>query len=60
MSKRDELEIENGECYFCGVDLDETFFCYGCEEFICQYCDETEVWGQHTASEHQGELDEDF
>ncbi len=34
-------EVENkvqGNCYFCGVQVDSDYYCYGCKEFICGPC----------------------
>lgn len=29
---------ESGKCFKCEVELGKEFYCYGCEEFVCDDC----------------------
>lgn len=54
-----------GNCRFCGVELDNDYFCSGCGEFICDDCDVScgEIpFGGHDPFEHRispGEEDDE-
>lgn len=50
-------EPEAGECFFCTAQCDGDYFCYGCEEFVCNVCDEVECIGRHMVEEHRRESD---
>lgn len=41
------------ECYKCGLEVIDAkeYWCYGCEEVICDDCGEA-PWGGHIADEH--------
>jgi hypothetical protein len=39
-------------CYFCGCPCQEDDFCSGCDEFICDDCDETHPMGPHDPEDH--------
>jgi hypothetical protein len=28
------------DCYLCGGEAEEADYCHGCEEYICEECDE--------------------
>jgi len=45
---------EMGKCYFCGKEVDNEFYCYGCEHYICEEhlgCDAP--MGKHDVEEHR-------
>lgn len=29
---------ESGSCFSCDVELGSEFYCYGCDEFVCDTC----------------------
>jgi hypothetical protein len=41
------------KCYFCDREVTEDDFCLGCENYICNLCDENEVAGDHTVEDHK-------
>lgn len=43
---------EEGFCFNCSAPLDDDYFCYGCEEFVCDECNVSGAWGDHTAEDH--------
>lgn len=52
-------------CYFCGTAVEDDYYCFGCEEAICDDCNLNEsCWGHHAPDCHTDvpdpELDEDF
>ncbi len=57
--RSEESEEERGMCYLCPAGpLDEDFFCYGCNEFICE--DHTgEPLGSHDPEDHLDEFEDD-
>jgi len=30
-----EMNDEGGRCYFCQAQVDNDFYCHGCEEYVC-------------------------
>ena len=49
-------ELSNGKCYFCGKEVSDEFYCYGCEHYVCSVCDEVGVdipWGGHDVNDHE-------
>ena len=48
-------------CYFCGKVVSEFCFCYGCREYICSRCDETELTGRykHKPEDHKKNRDKE-
>jgi len=42
-----------GKCYFCGEEIDGMFYCFGCKEFVCAKCDETQECGLHRVEDHK-------
>jgi hypothetical protein len=45
-------------CYFCSKPVDTGDFCYGCQTFICERCDEVEPCGAHEVLDHKEDPDE--
>lgn len=39
-------------CYFCGTPLDDDYFCFGCEEAICDDCNLNDCSGRHAPECH--------
>lgn len=46
---------KNKVCYFCGKEVTEDDFCYGCRHYVCQECDEETPFGNHCVEDHQEE-----
>lgn len=44
-------------CYHCDCKVTEIDYCSGCDEYICDACDETEIMGNHDPEDHQEETD---
>ena len=44
------------KCYFCGKEVTEDDYCYGCKEYVCEECNETDPWGSHDVEDHQEEF----
>ena len=47
---------EKGNCWFCGKEVGGEFFCYGCDEFVCEECDTDPFslpFGGHIVENHQ-------
>lgn len=47
------LEDEYPACYFCGQRVNDAQYCYGCQSYVCNNCDQTHVIGKHDVSEHR-------
>ncbi len=45
---------ESGNCYRCSMELDQDFYCSGCEEFICEEeeCGGAIAWSVASAMGH--------
>ncbi len=46
-----------GKCYFCKKKVDEMFWCFGCNHFVCYECEgsiENPVMGKHKVTDHKG------
>ena len=44
---------ESGNCYNCGNLMDSEFYCFGCQEFICDECDtDFGCFGSHEPDDH--------
>lgn len=48
-------------CYFCDKELDGEWFCYGCEEYVCEECDKNPnlPFGSHHVTDHEDYDDDD-
>lgn len=50
-------EDVKGKCYFCGKEVDGEMFCYGCNEFVCEDCEdfnmEDRPSGNHRVQDHK-------
>ena len=56
-----ELPLKKNEipvCYFCGKQVTEDDYCYGCKHFVCDDCNVEPVLGKHDVDEHQKESEE--
>lgn len=47
------LSKKEPKCYFCGKHCTEEDFCYGCQQYICEDCDETGIMGSHDPEDHR-------
>lgn len=56
MGKRNRETIEYASCFFCEkmVEFLE-FHCFGCDEVVCERCDEITQFGTHEVEEHQSD-----
>jgi len=41
------------KCYLCGMECDEDDICYGCDEYICDECNEVDQMGKHRPEDHK-------
>jgi len=43
------------ECYLCGGEVSEADFCWGCNEYVCQNCDDDGDFpiGDHKPEDHE-------
>ena len=41
-------------CYFCNREVGEDDFCFGCQQYICDKCDDSEQAGDHEPEDHLG------
>ena len=39
-------------CYLCGRAVEDIDYCWGCKEYICQDCNETDASGNHYPEDH--------
>lgn len=45
---------EMARCYFCRRDVaKDEFYCFGCNEVICDPCDTSPQEGMHSVDDHQ-------
>jgi len=43
-----------GKCYFCGKEVDDEFYCYGCKEYICEdHLGYDPPMGEHHPEDHE-------
>lgn len=49
-----KMITKTGKCFLCNIDCTAKSFCYGCGEFVCKICIDTEdlVAGNHTSFAH--------
>lgn len=40
-------------CHFCARSVNEEDFCYGCQTYVCDDCDEEVPLGPHQAADHK-------
>lgn len=44
-------------CYFCGINVDDDHYCYGCHHYVCPECHQTDLIGQaHDVEDHESKL----
>lgn len=57
VEKAETLEDVKGKCYFCGKEVDGWMFCYGCNEFVCEDCEDFDAehrpGGPHRVQDHK-------
>jgi hypothetical protein len=41
------------KCYFCHREVSEENYCHGCDEYICDNCDEEPQVGDHEVEDHK-------
>lgn len=41
------------KCHFCKKEIDDNSFCYGCNSYVCDECDQEEPVGQHDVEDHR-------
>jgi len=52
----DRVDEVEGYCALCGKKVNGLMWCFGCEAFICEECDETKVCGyDHIPKDHKEE-----
>ena len=42
------------KCYFCRKEVSEDDYCFGCDEYVCDRCDQNEVAADHIVEDHEG------
>lgn len=49
-----KMKSKTGKCFLCHTDCTAKSFCYGCGEFVCKVCIDTDelVAGNHTSFAH--------
>jgi len=40
-------------CYFCGREVTDDDYCCGCQQYICDKCDDGAQVGDHEAEDHK-------
>lgn len=53
MGKGYKIREEGYFCYFCGKEVTNEHYCYGCRHYVCEECDETQPVGYHQVKEHK-------
>ena len=51
--QRKTKKKQSHKCVFCEEPVNDDDYCYGCHEYICSKCDETEVIGDHKVGDHR-------
>jgi len=42
------------KCYFCKKEVSDDYYCYGCDEYVCDDCDkEPELGEDHEVEDHR-------
>lgn len=43
------------KCYFCHKEVSEDDYCFGCDDYVCEKCDEnqTKAVGDHLVEDHK-------
>jgi len=41
------------KCYFCRREVSEDNYCFGCDEYVCDECDQNEVIADHLVEDHK-------
>lgn len=53
-------EISHGNCFGCDLDTPSEYYCYGCEEYVCDNCNyNLDIFGKHDVEEHFWDSDEE-
>lgn len=48
------MEKKKKVCIFCGKDVTDDEYCYGCKEYVCEDCDNRSVpFGEHSVRDHE-------
>lgn len=60
---KEGAEAVKGNCFFCCREVDGSFYCFGCKEFICAECitcdSDRDPSGRHGACEHRKEFQQE-
>lgn len=44
--------VVHPRCWFCDEIVAVGYFCFGCQEFVCDGCENGEPCGDHSVEEH--------
>jgi hypothetical protein len=51
---------DTGKCHFCEKPIGRGGWCYGCEHYICDECDNNySLMGKHSVEQHKDDPAED-
>ena len=53
------MSMSEIKCAICKKPTTEDDHCFGCGEYVCGECDETEPTGRHSLSDHNATTDWD-
>ncbi len=48
-----QRKTQGGPCFFCARFVDEEYWCFGCEQYVCTECDVDQPWDEHDIDDHQ-------
>ena len=46
-------------CYFCNKQVNLDDVCFGCNHYVCQDCDKSGPFGEHSVEEHLKDEDDE-
>ena len=50
-----ETAIKSPQCYFCGKEVTDDDYCYGCKHYVCDECESEQPSGNHNVEDHKEE-----